>query len=137
MEWKRAAFIAAIGCIGSYSMFATNALCSLKATTLLSHFKPHVEGGKFPLTCARPVLGATRARPGRGCLYTPPLLTRLLGHLATSGRRRLKALQKSFRKYFGHFLGQVKGKVTRGHRRSNFPDFFVISIFFSLRRCSS
>ena len=69
----------------------------------------------FSLTRAGPVLGATRAGPGG--LNTPPPLTRLLVHLAISGRQRSKARQKSFRKYFSHFLGQVKGKVTRGHRR--------------------
>ena len=72
--------------------------------------------------------GARRPRAGPG--GHPPLLTRLLGHLATSGRRRSKARQKSFRKYFGHFLGQVKGKVTRGHRRSNFPYFSLFRYFF-------
>ena len=63
-------------------------------------------------------------RPAGGCLNTP-LLTRLLGHVATSGKRHSKARQKSFRNYFDHFFAEVNIEVTRGQHRSNFPVFGI------------
>ena len=78
----------------------------------------------FGLTRAGPLLGAERAGP-RGCLNTPTRLTRLLGHVATCGKRHSKERQKSWRNWFSHFLGQVKGQVTRGHQRSNFAVFNI------------
>ena len=59
--------------------------------------------------------GFPRPAGGGGCLNTPPLLTRLLGHVAIRDRRRSKECQKWGRNHFGHFFGQVKGQVTRGH----------------------
>ena len=49
-----------------------------------------------------------------------------LCYIATCGKRHSKERKKSWRNCFGHFLGQVKNQVTRGHQRSN----FVISAFF-------
>ena len=79
---------------------------------------------KFNLTRAGPLLGAERAGPGGECFNTPRL-TRLLGHLVTCGKRHSKERKKSWRNCFGHFLGQVKGQVTRGHQRSNFVNFNI------------
>ena len=56
---------------------------------------------------------------GGGSVDCPPLLTRLLGHVARSGKKRSKAHRKSLRKYFGHFFAKVNIQVTRGHLRSN------------------
>ena len=53
-------------------------------------FKP-----KAIKTRAGPLLGAERAGPGGGCLNTPPRLTRLMGHVATRGKRHSKERQKS------------------------------------------
>ena len=63
-------------------------------------------------------------RAGGGCLNTPRL-TRLMGHLATRGKRHSKERQKEWRNCFGQFLGQVKGQVTRGHQRSNLAYFNI------------
>ena len=52
-----------------------------------------------------------KTRPGEG-LVGPPPLTRLLGYVATRGKRHSKERQKSLLNCFGHFLGQVKGQVT-------------------------
>ena len=57
--------------------------------------------------------------------HPPPRLTRLMGHVATRGKRQSKERQKSWRNCFGHFLGQVKGQVTRGHQRSNLAYFNI------------
>ena len=65
-----------------------------------------------------------RTRRAGGCFNTPRL-TRLMGHVATRGKRHSKERQKSWGNCFGHFLGQVKGQVTRGHQRSNFVDFNI------------
>ena len=62
---------------------------------------------------------------GGGALKSPPPLSRLLGHVATRGKRHSKERQKPLRNHFGHFLGQVKGQVTRGHQRSNFAYFNI------------
>ena len=66
-----------------------------------------------------------RTRRARG-VWTPPL-TRFLGHVATRGKRHSKERQTLLRNCCGHFLGHVKGQVTRGHQRSNFAFFNIFS----------
>ena len=59
---------------------------------------------------------------GWGCLNIPPAFTRLLGHVAICGKRHSKECLKSV---LGHFLGQVKGQVTRGRQMSNLAFYNV------------
>ena len=67
---------------------------------------------------ARALLGPSLFhRLRRGALERPPF-TRLQGHVATRIKRHSKKRQNSCRNYFGRFLGQVKGQVTRGQRSS-------------------
>ena len=50
---------------------------------------------KYWLTRAGPLLGAERAGRGGGVFEHPPRLTRLMGHVATRGKRHSKERQKS------------------------------------------
>ena len=70
--------------------------------------------------CDGSVCDARRRTRRTGGVWTPSPLTRLLGHVATRGKRHSKERQKSLRNCLGHFLGQFIGQITRGHPRSNF-----------------
>ena len=52
----------------------------------------------------------TYPAPGRR-VFENPLLTLILGHVATRGKRHSKERQKSWRNCVDHFLGQVRSKV--------------------------
>ena len=74
-----------------------------------------------------PRRAAARRRTRRsGSVFGHPRLTRLLGHVATRGKRHSKERQKSWRNCFSHFLGQVKGQVIRVTKGR----ILLISIFF-------
>ena len=73
------------------------------------------------------LLGAERAGPRGWGVWTLHRLTRLLGHVAARGKRHSKERQKLWRNWFGHFIGQVKCQVTRGHEMSNLAYFNIIN----------
>ena len=68
----------------------------------------------------------TRAGPE---VFEHSPLTRLLGHVATRGKRHSNDRQKTLRNYCGHLIGKVKGQVARGNRRSNLALFNVFRQF--------
>ena len=57
-----------------------------------------------------------------------PLLTRLLGHVATRSQRYSKVRQKSWRNYFVHFLAQVTGQMP-GLQKSSKVKFGLFQYF--------
>ena len=61
---------------------------------------------------------------GGGVWTPPPPWSRLLVAVEKNERQRSKALEKSFRNHFGHFLAQVKIGVSRGQNSKIFQNGF-------------
>ena len=91
---------------------------------------------KSYISLTRALLGlwiSHRLLGGGGAFERPPW-SRLLVAVEKNERQRSKAREKSFRNHFGHFLAQVKFRVSRGQNSKIFQNgFSTINLYFKDR----
>ena len=87
----------------------------INAKSLL-HFKAHIETLML-LTRAPVAVSANFAIFWGGGICNQPLATKKPIGLETRGKKHLIALNRYFKKSFGHFSSQSKISVTRGHQK--------------------